>query len=72
MLVVGTSASVAPASELPRIAKRRGAQLLEINPVASELSGHITDVHIMEPAGRALNNILDNVQLLVHTQREVN
>ncbi len=72
MLVVGTSASVAPASELPRIAKRRGAQLLEINPVASELSGHFTDVHIMEPAGRALNNILDNVQLLVHTQREVN
>ena len=72
MLVVGTSASVAPASELPRIAKRHGAQLLEINPVASELSGRITDVHIMEPAGKALNNILDNIQLLVQTQREVN
>lgn len=58
MLVVGTSASVAPASHLPRIAKKRGARLLEINPISSELSGSITDLHIMEPAGMALNNVL--------------
>jgi NAD-dependent deacetylase len=58
MLVVGTSASVAPASELPVIAKRRGARLLEINPVASELTDGMTDDHIMEPAGKALRSIV--------------
>jgi len=62
MLVVGTSASVAPASELPRIAKRAGAQVLEINPGKSELSGRITDLHIAEPAGKALRNILKTVK----------
>lgn len=58
MLVVGTSASVAPASELPRIAKSAGARILEINPEKSELSGWITDMHIAEPAGKALSNIM--------------
>jgi NAD-dependent deacetylase len=58
MLVIGTSASVAPASQLPRIAKKAGARLLEINPESSELSGWITDIHIAEPAGKALGNIL--------------
>ena len=62
MLVVGTSASVAPASELPWIAKGKGARVLEINPVASELSDKITEIHIMEPAGVALRNILKIVR----------
>jgi len=65
MLVVGTSAMVAPASELPRIAKSRGAHVLEINPVASELSGRITEIHIMEPAGLALSNIMKIVRSMV-------
>lgn len=62
MIVVGTSASVAPASELPLIAKRRGAHILEINPELSELSRWITDLHIMEAAGAALGNIVKIVK----------
>jgi len=62
MVVVGTSARVAPASHLPLIAKRRGAQVLEINPVASELSGRITELHIMESAAVALRNIMKIVR----------
>jgi NAD-dependent deacetylase len=58
MLIVGTSASVAPASQLPRLAKQNGAFLLEINPKASELSCHLTDFRIAEPAGIALPGIL--------------
>ncbi len=58
MLVVGTSASVAPASQLPLIANRRGAHVLEINPVDSELSKRITELHIMEPAAVAFGNIM--------------
>ncbi len=62
MLVVGTSASVAPASHLPLIAKRRGARVLEINPERSELSDSLSDLHIREPAGKALGQILQVVR----------
>jgi len=62
MLIVGTSASVVPASQLPRIAKRKGAKLLEINPGSSELSGWLTDVHISEPAGLALSSVIEIVR----------
>jgi len=62
MVVIGTSASVAPASHLPLIAKRRGAHILEINPVASEVSGQITELHIMEGAAVALRNIMKIVR----------
>ena len=62
MLVVGTSARVAPASQLPVIAKRRGAHVLEINPVASELSEWITEIHVMESAASAFRNIMKIVR----------
>ena len=62
MVVIGTSASVAPASQLPLIAKSRGAHVLEINPVASELSDQITELHIMECAAVALRNIMKIVR----------
>jgi NAD-dependent deacetylase len=64
MLVVGTSASVAPASYLPRIAKENGAFLLEINPEISELSYHLTDFHIAEPAGLALPGIVAALDMI--------
>jgi len=54
MLVVGTSATVAPASLLPSSAKRRGAFLLEVNPNRTELSHRMSDLHIAESAGKAL------------------
>jgi NAD-dependent deacetylase len=67
MLVVGTSASVAPASGLPLIARSRGAHVLEINPVASELSGRVTELHLMESAAVALSNIMKIVRSM-HTE----
>jgi NAD-dependent deacetylase len=62
MLVVGTSASVVPAAELPRIASKHGARILEINPAASELGRQIAELHIREPAGRAFKEILKIVR----------
>ena len=58
MLVVGTSATVAPASYLPRTAKSRRAILLEVNPAATELSHRMSDLHIAESAGKALPAIV--------------
>jgi len=64
MLVVGTSASVAPASQLPLVARRNGAHILEINPTPSEMSEWLTEMHIMEPAAAALRNIVEIVKSL--------
>ncbi len=58
MLVVGTSATVAPASFLPRAAKSRGAFLLEINPTKTQLSDLYSDMHFADMAGRVLPAIL--------------
>ncbi len=62
MVVVGTSATVAPASHLPLIAKRRGAHIVEINPVASEVSDQVTELHITECAAVAFRNIMKIVR----------
>jgi NAD-dependent deacetylase len=58
MLIIGTSATVAPASYLPYEAKERGAFILEINPTKTELSYRMTDLHIQESAGKALTAVL--------------
>jgi NAD-dependent deacetylase len=58
MLIIGTSASVSPASYLPRVAKQHGAYLVEINPKASELSYQLANYRIAEQAGIALPAIL--------------
>jgi NAD-dependent deacetylase len=54
MLVIGTSAAVAPASQLPHLAKRRGAVIIVVDPQRIELPSDCIDLHIAEPAGRAL------------------
>jgi NAD-dependent deacetylase len=66
MLVVGTSAAVAPASHLPFLAKKGGAVVIVIDPHNIELPSTCIDLHITEPAGRALPaivNALDNVDV---------
>lgn len=67
MVVVGTSASVAPASDLPLVARGRGARIVEINPEASDLPGEYRDMHIREPAGEAFRNIM-RVLKSIHTE----
>lgn len=58
MLIIGTSATVAPASYLPRRAKERGAFLVEINTATTEMTNRITDLYIAGPAGKVLPAIL--------------
>ncbi|MDG6922626.1 MAG: NAD-dependent deacylase [Nitrososphaerota archaeon] len=43
MMIIGTTASVYPASVYPRIAKRTGAKIIEINAEETELSRDIVD-----------------------------
>ena len=58
MLLVGTSGTVWPAAELPRVARSRGARVIEVNPVPSELA-HLADVVLAGPAGEVLPALLE-------------
>lgn len=53
MLVVGTSGTVWPAAELPRVARAGGAPIVEVNPEPSELTP-IADVFLRAAAGDVL------------------
>lgn len=58
MLVIGTSAVVAPASNLPFIAKQQGAVICEINLERTHLSETISDYVMEASASQALSAIL--------------
>lgn len=57
-IVVGTSAVVYPANMIPRIAKREGAFLIEINPEETELTAS-ADVSIRGKAAEVLPKLLN-------------
>lgn len=57
MLVIGTSGVVRPAADLPFYAKQRGATLIEINPVESEITAS-ADLWLAGPAGEILPRVL--------------
>ncbi len=55
-LSIGTSAEVFPAADLPIVAKRCGAYLVEINPDETRISAHADEV-LRGPAGEVLPEI---------------
>jgi NAD-dependent deacetylase len=59
-LLVGTSAVVQPAADLPVVAKRHGACLIEVNPEPTVLSGR-ADFNFFAPAGEVLPRLLEAV-----------
>jgi len=63
MLVVGTSGMVWPAAELPFLAARAGARIIEVNPSRSEIS-RVADVFIQGPAGEVLPALVEALRTL--------
>jgi NAD-dependent deacetylase len=61
MLVVGTSGMVWPAAELPFVAARAGARVIEVNPERSEVS-RIADVFVAGPAGAVLPALVERLE----------
>jgi len=61
MLVVGTSGVVQPAANMPFIAKRHGAKVIEFNPVESEITP-IADVWLQAPAGESLPHVVEALE----------
>jgi NAD-dependent deacetylase len=58
MLVVGTSGVVQPAANLPYVAKRQGAAIIEFNPAESEITP-IADVWLQGPSGEMLPRVVE-------------
>jgi NAD-dependent deacetylase len=63
MLLIGTSGTVWPAAELPLVARRHGALIIEVNPTPSELT-HAADVFLAGPAGQVLPALVEAVRVL--------
>ncbi len=57
-IVVGTSAQVYPAAELPLVAKRSGARLIEVNPEETPLTPY-ADISLREKASTGLKKVLE-------------
>ena len=62
MMVIGTSALVWPAADIPRIAKYHSAKIIEINIEKTDLTPRITDHYIGESASVALPAIVAEVK----------
>lgn len=57
LLSIGTSSLVHPAAQVPVVAKRAGAFVIQVNPGATALDA-IADVNVREPAAAALPGFL--------------
>ncbi len=64
ILVIGTSAVVYPAADIPRVAKEAGAQVIEINPERTDLTDRLADLIIQEKAGTAIPQILAAIKAM--------
>jgi NAD-dependent deacetylase len=60
--VVGTSATVEPAANIPRIAKQHGARIIEINPAPTPLTHTISDISLMGPAGDMMARLVEALE----------
>ncbi|NOX86564.1 MAG: NAD-dependent deacylase [Chlorobi bacterium] len=61
MLVIGTTAEVMPAGQIPIMAKSNGATIIEVNREPSNLTGHITDIFLQGKASVVMDELLKNI-----------
>ena len=61
MLVIGTSAVVSPACDIPVLAKKGGATLVEVNLEETQLTHDVSDWILKGSAGRIMQSVMDHV-----------
>ncbi len=69
VLVVGTSAVVFPASDIPSLAREHGAKVVEVNLEETPLTGVVSDYILKGPAGEILPEVLTGVRNLAGGQK---
>ena len=62
LVVIGTSAQVSPACDIPRIAKESGAAVVEINPEETPLTAGVTDIRVPGGASEVLRRLLELIK----------
>lgn len=62
ILVIGTTGEVMPACNIPYVAKRNGATVIEINPGKSAYTGQITDIYLLGKAGEILPQLVESIK----------
>jgi len=67
LLVIGTSAEVAPANTIPRTAKLAGARVIEINVKPTALTSSFTDIFLQGKASSMMIRLVEEVQSLLGT-----
>jgi NAD-dependent deacetylase len=63
ILVVGTSAVVAPASSIPIVAKQSGATVVEINLEPTTLTDTVADLSILRSASEVLPELVEELRM---------
>ena len=58
LFVIGTSAQVYPAADIPRVAKKSGAKVVEINLEPTPLTNIVSDIFLEGKAGETLPLVL--------------
>ena len=70
MLVIGTSAVVSPACDLPVLAKKQGAVIVEINLEETQLTRYISNWILTGPASEILSRIVGAVSEAIHCRSQ--
>ncbi len=65
-ILVGTTGEVAPANMIPRIAKHKGAGIIEINIEKSAYTDSITDLFLKGRATRVMENTMEEIDKIQH------
>ncbi len=60
-ILVGTTGEVAPANMIPRIAKERGAKIIEINIAKSSYTDSVTDIFLQGKATEVMENLMTTI-----------
>ena len=68
MLLVGTSGAVNPAAQFPLLARERGVQIIEVNPVATQLTP-AAHVVVSGPAGEVMPSLVRSIHRRVVRSR---
>lgn len=63
VMVIGTSAAVQPAADIPRVAKTYGATVTEINVEETFLTGRVADYTILGPCTVTIPEIVKRVEV---------
>ncbi|MDP8255496.1 MAG: NAD-dependent deacylase [Candidatus Alcyoniella australis] len=64
IMVIGTSATVAPASHIPFIAKRAGAAIVEFNTTRTALTDSLADLFVQGSSSETLAAVADRLKLI--------